>query len=70
MTVELSDVNVRGRNLSYFTMAVFSGQFLTSFIEYILGGIIHVFIGCIVCCALIAVTLLVGNLSPVVKQIK
>ena len=61
MTVELSEVNVRGRNLSYFTMAVFSGQFLTSFIEYIPGGITNVFIGCTVCCALIAVILLVAS---------
>jgi len=59
MTVELSEVKVRGRNLSYFTMAVFSGQFLTSFIEYIPGGINNVFIGCTVCSVLIAVFLLV-----------
>lgn len=58
MTVELSEVNVRGRNLSYFTMAVFSGQFLTSFIEYIPGGISNVFIACIVCCVVIALALL------------
>jgi MFS family permease len=32
MTVELSEVNVRGRNVSYCSMAVFTGQFLTSFI--------------------------------------
>ena len=59
MTVELSEVKVRGRNLSYFTMAVFSGQLLTSFIEYIPGGINNVFIGCTVCSVLIAVFLLV-----------
>lgn len=61
MTVELSDVNVRGRNLSYFTMAVFSGQFLTSFIEYIPGGISHVFMGCIASCALIAIALFITS---------
>lgn len=61
MTVELSEVNVRGRNLSYFTMAVFSGQFLTSFIEYIPGGITNVFIGCVVNCVLIATALLVTS---------
>ena len=61
MTVELSEVNVRGRNLSYFTMAVFSGQFLTSFIEYIPGGITNVFIGCIGSCVLIAITLLITS---------
>jgi len=61
MTVELSEVNVRGRNLSYFTMAVFSGQFLTSFIEYIPGGITNVFIGCVVSCVLIPIALLVTS---------
>lgn len=61
MTVELSEVNVRGRNLSYFTMAVFSGQFLTSFIEYIPGGITNVFISCIVSCVLIAIALLITS---------
>ena len=61
MTVELSEVKVRGRNLSYFTMAVFSGQFLTSFIEYIPGGITYVFMGCIVSSVLIAIALLVTS---------
>lgn len=61
MTVELSEVKVRGRNLSYFTMAVFSGQFFTSFIEYIPGGITHVFMGCIVSCVLIAIALLITS---------
>lgn len=32
-TVERSTESNRGRNLSYFAMAVFSGQFLTSFLE-------------------------------------
>lgn len=39
MTVEKSPANVRGKNLSYFTMAVFGGQFITSFIEFIPGEI-------------------------------
>ncbi|MDO6561967.1 MFS transporter [Amphritea sp. 1_MG-2023] len=57
MTVELSDPAVRGRNLSYFTMAVFSGQFLTSFIDYMPGGIDNVFIGNVALSGLIALTL-------------
>lgn len=33
MTIELSHTQVRGRNLSYLSMAIFSGQFLCSAIE-------------------------------------
>lgn len=61
MTVERSDVNVRGRNLSYFTMAVFSGQFLTSFIQYIPGGSNNVFMNTIALCVLVALTLFVSG---------
>lgn len=61
MTVERSDAKVRGRNLSYFTMAVFSGQFLTSFMEYIPGGTTNVFISCITFCVLVALTLFVKS---------
>ncbi|WP_435237374.1 MFS transporter [Psychromonas sp. PT13] len=43
MTVEQSSVDNRGRNLSYITMAVFSGQFLTSFLEFIPGNSQNVF---------------------------
>lgn len=35
MTVEASSPQVRGRNLSYLTMAIFLGQFLTSFFDFI-----------------------------------
>jgi len=59
MTVERSAASVRGRNLSYFTMAVFSGQFLTSFVEYIPGGTRNIFISCISLCALTALYLFV-----------
>lgn len=54
MTVELSAAKVRGRNLSYFTMAVFSGQFFTSFMEYMPGGAHNVFILCSVCSVIIS----------------
>jgi MFS family permease len=57
MKVERSDAKVRGRNLSYFTMAVFSGQFLTSFAEYIPGGANNIFIYCITLCAVTALYL-------------
>ena len=38
MTVEKSAPNKRGKNLSYFSMAVFLGQFFTSFIELFPGN--------------------------------
>ncbi|GEB73062.1 MFS transporter [Pseudoalteromonas carrageenovora] len=68
MTVELSAENVRGRNLSYFTMAVFSGQFFTSFMEYIPGGIHDVFIICSILSAVVAVTLFVKNKKQAAEQ--
>ena len=43
ITVEKSTPNNRGKNLSYFAMAVFLGQFLTSFIELFPGNIQSVF---------------------------
>lgn len=43
MTVERSHVAVRGRNLSYLTMALFLGQFLTSFLEFLPGDSRSVF---------------------------
>lgn len=63
MTVERSEANVRGRNLSYFTMAVFFGQFLTSFIEYIPGGTDNVFISSIILSVTAALTLFVTGSS-------
>ncbi|GAB3481686.1 MFS transporter [Marinomonas epiphytica] len=35
MTLEKSTEDDRGKNMSYFAMAVFSGQFLTSFVEWV-----------------------------------
>jgi len=43
ITVERSASNQRGKNLSYFAMAVFLGQFFTSFMEFIPGNIQSVF---------------------------
>ncbi|MBN8413381.1 MFS transporter [Halomonas litopenaei] len=43
MTVERSHPSVRGRNLSYLTMAIFLGQFLTSFLELVPGDGRNVF---------------------------
>jgi len=63
MTVELSDVKVRGKNLSYFTMAVFSGQFFTSFMEYIPGEQ-NVFISCSVFAFIITLVLFFKKAKP------
>ena len=57
MTVERSPLAVRGRNLSYFTMAVFSGQFLTSFVEYIPGALTNVYILNVAACVIIVLAL-------------
>lgn len=57
MTVEKSAVNVRGKNLSYFTMAVFGGQFITSFVEFIPGGPSASFYACMLLASLVAVVL-------------
>ena len=43
ITVEKSAPNNRGKNLSYFAMAVFLGQFITSFITLLPGNIQSVF---------------------------
>ncbi|MCX2782145.1 MFS transporter [Microbulbifer thermotolerans] len=43
MTVERSHAQVRGRNLAYLTMAIFLGQFLTSFLEFLPGSSDQVF---------------------------
>lgn len=45
MTVEQSHERVRGRNLSYLSMAIFSGQFFSSFMEFIPGKLSVVFLG-------------------------
>lgn len=43
MTVERSHAQYRGRNLSYLTMAIFLGQFMASFMEFLPGEAITVF---------------------------
>lgn len=61
LTVQKSPSSVRGRNLSYFTMAVFSGQFLTSFLEFFSNGITTIFIFCMLLASTIAIALLVSE---------
>lgn len=45
MTIEQSKAPQRGRNLAYLSVAIFAGQFLSSFMEFIPGSQIRVF-GC------------------------
>ncbi|MGG4582505.1 hypothetical protein ACLPIA_02645 [Serratia nematodiphila] len=45
MTVEKSSPRTRGRNLAYLSMAIFSGQFLSSFMASIPGSSSAVFLG-------------------------
>lgn len=44
LTVEYSSERSRSRNLAYLSMAIFSGQFLSSFMEFIPGEISSIFI--------------------------
>ena len=44
LTVEYSSERCRSRNLAYLSMAIFSGQFLSSFMEFIPGEISIIFI--------------------------
>lgn len=50
MTIEQSPAHQRGRNLAYLSMAIFAGQFLSSFMEWVPGNPSRVFI----CAAVIA----------------
>lgn len=45
MVVELSPVVLRGKNLAYLSMAIFLGQFLSSFMEFIPGNRPRIFLG-------------------------
>jgi MFS family permease len=52
MTIDQSPTQQRGRNLAYLSMAIFSGQFLSSFMEFMPGEPSRVFI----CAAVIALS--------------
>ncbi|HHS9236871.1 TPA: MFS transporter [Klebsiella michiganensis] len=59
MTVEQSHARVRGRNLAWLSMAIFSGQFLSSFMEIILGDSSVVFRGTATIAVAVIVALMV-----------
>ncbi|WP_282110716.1 MFS transporter [Shewanella algicola] len=63
MTVEKSAANVRGKNLSYFTMAVFGGQFITSFVEFIPGGVATSFYSSMLLASLVTLALVIMQYS-------
>ncbi|WP_289027877.1 MFS transporter [uncultured Paraglaciecola sp.] len=68
MTVKRSSYKVRGKNLSYFTMAVFSGQFLTSFLEGLSTEPANVFGFFIGFCCLLALGLFVTSIRTPLKS--
>lgn len=45
LVVEVSPVRMRGKHLAWLSMAIFSGQFLSSFMEFIPGDRSRIFIG-------------------------
>ncbi|HEM7189322.1 TPA: MFS transporter [Providencia rettgeri] len=59
MTVEQSHARVRGRNLAWLSMAIFSGQFLSSFMEFIPGNSSVVFRGAAIIAVAVILTLMV-----------
>ena len=58
MTVEQSHTRVRGRNLAWLSMAIFSGQFLSSFMEFIPGNSSVVFLGAAIIAVMVIITLM------------
>ena len=60
MTIELSHAAQRGRNLAWLSVAIFGGQFLSSFTEFIPGGQSYGFL-CAAGVALIASGIVMGS---------
>lgn len=63
MTVEQSKTQQRGRNLAYLSMAIFSGQFVSSFMNYVPGSFQHVFQAAACMALLVTVALTVAHKS-------
>ncbi|MEP1552038.1 MAG: MFS transporter [Paraglaciecola sp.] len=68
MTVERSSYKVRGKNLSYFTMAVFSGQFLTSFLDVLSENPTQVFGSFVGFCCVLSFVLFVTSIRNAVQS--
>jgi MFS family permease len=63
MTVDQSNSQQRGRNLAYLSMAIFSGQFVSSFMNYVPGSLQHVFQAAVCMALLVTVALMLGHKS-------
>lgn len=61
MTVEMSHTQERGRNLAYLAMAIFSGQFASSFMEYVPGNFQRIFIAAAILALMVAMALAVAR---------
>mgnify|MGYP004715521761 CR=1 FL=1 len=61
MTVEKSHPRVRGRNLSYLSMAIFSGQFASSFMEYVPGNTQRIFTAASIVALLVMISLTIAH---------
>ncbi|WP_312241729.1 MFS transporter [Pantoea sp.] len=68
MTVEQSTESVRGRNLAWLAMAIFSGQFLSSFMEFIPGELSVVFGGAAIFALIALACLMPGGRAPAKKR--
>ncbi|WP_284384851.1 MFS transporter [Pseudomonas putida] len=62
MTIELSHAAQRGRHLAWLSVAIFGGQFLSSFMEFVPGGQSYGFL-CAAGVALIACGIVAGSAS-------
>ncbi len=63
MTVEKSYPQVRGRNLAYLSMAIFSGQFASSFMEYVPGNAQRIFAAAAIVALLVMIGLTIAHRS-------
>lgn len=63
MTIEQSQPVHRGRSLAYLSMAIFTGQFLSSFMEFLPGAQAQVFLyAAVVALSAVGMIVLVGNI--------
>ncbi|KAF1065161.1 MFS transporter [Burkholderia gladioli] len=60
MTVERSHAQERGRDLAYLSMAIFSGQFASSFMEYVPGNAPRIFVAAAMLAVLVMIGLAIG----------
>lgn len=61
MAIERSEDVSRGKNLAYLSMAIFSGQFMSSFMEFIPGSLSVVFLGVSILSIVVIISLAAFN---------